>query len=214
MLIASRDKFIVSWVKNDKNNKKLDVSFPIKELISFFDSFLNQNQREQIIKDYNLVKKEIIDHDSSKIIKSNYSLVEDIDWNEKKSDIKNYKLSELIYWFKTPQKYWLNKKNISPKEIFIHHPDDEYVSNLQKSQLITKIIKELEIDNHNVIYDLKNLNINDQLVENGIFIPKNSIYIKEKIKDLLGSLSASLSQDNKINRIYVKSNANRRIFRC
>ncbi|ABB50175.1 DNA helicase/exodeoxyribonuclease V, gamma subunit [Prochlorococcus marinus str. MIT 9312] len=210
LLISCRDKFIVTWVRNDKNNKKLDVSFPIKELISFFDSFLNQAQRELIIKYSDLNKKEIIDLDSSEIIKSNYSLVEDIDWNEKKSDIKNYKLSELIYWFKTPQKYWLNKKNISPKEIFIHHPDEEYVSNLQKSQLITKIIQELEIDNHNVIDDLKNLNINAQLVENGIIMPKNSIFIKEKeIKDLLESLSISLSEHNKINRIYVKSNANK-----
>jgi len=100
LLIACRDKFIVSWVKNDKNNKKLDVSFPIKELISFFDSFLKQGKRKQIIKDSDLNKKEIIDLDSSKTILSNYSLVEDIDWNEKKSDIKNYKLSELIYWFR------------------------------------------------------------------------------------------------------------------
>jgi len=213
LLIASRDKFIVSWVKNDKNNKKLDVSFPIKELISFFDSFLNQGQRELIIKDFDLNKKEIIDLDSSKIIKSNYSLAKDIDWIERRSDIVNYKLSELIYWFKTPQKYWLNKKNISPKEIFIHHPDEEYVSNLQKSQIITKIIQELEIDNHNVIDDLKNLNINAQLFENGIIMPKNSIFIKEKeIKDLLESLSISLSQNNKINRIYVKSNANKEEF--
>jgi exodeoxyribonuclease V gamma subunit len=137
-------------------------------------------------------------------------LVKCIDWNEKNFDIKNYKLSELIYWFKTPQKYWLNKKNISPKEIFIHHPDDEYVSNLQKSKLITKIINQLDIDNPSFIDDLKNLNINDQLVENGIIMPKNSIFIKEKeIKDLLGSLSSSLSQDNKINRIYIKSNANK-----
>jgi len=210
LLIACRDKFIVSWVKNDKNNKKLDVSFPIKELISFFDSFLKQGKREQIIKDFDLNKKEIIDLDSSKIIKSNYSLVEDIDWTEKKSDIKNYKLSELIYWFKTPQKYWLNKKNIFPKEIFIHHPDDEYVSNLQKTQLITKIIQELEIDNHNIIDDLKKLNINDQLVENGIIMPKNSFLIKEKeIKELLESLSICLSQHNNINRIYVKSNSNK-----
>jgi len=210
LLIACRDKFIVSWVKNDKNNKKLDVSFPIKELISFFDSFLKQGKREQIIKDSDLNKKEIIDIDSSKIIKSNYSLVEDIDWIEKKSDIKNFKLSELIYWFKTPQKYWLNKKNISPKEIFFHHPDEEYVSNLQKSQIITKIIQELEIDNPNFIKDLRKLNINDQLVENGIIIPNNSIFIKEKeIKDLLESLSKSLSQHNKINRIYVKLNANK-----
>jgi len=54
------------------------------------------------------------------------------------------------------------------------------------------------------------LNINDQLVDNGIIMPKNSIFIKEKeIKDLLGSLSTNLSQHNKINRIYVKSNANK-----
>ncbi len=210
LLISCRDKLIINWVKNDKNNKKLDVSFPIKELISFFDSFLNQAQRKLIIKYSDLNKKEIIDLDSNEIIKSNYSLVKDIYWNEKKSDIKNYKLSELIYWFKTPQKYWLNKKNISPKEIFINHPDEEYISNLQKSQLIKKIIQELEIDNNNVINDLKNLNINSQLVENGIIMPKNSIFIKEKeIKDLLESLSISLSQHNKINRIYVKSNSNK-----
>ena len=116
----------------------------------------------------------------------------------------------MIYWFKTPQKYWLNKNNISPKEIFIHHPDEEYVSNLQKSQLITKIIQELEIDKHNVIDDLKKLNINDQLIGNGIIIPKNSILVKEKeIKDLLESLSTNLKQYNKINRIYVKSNSNK-----
>jgi len=210
LLISCRDKFIVTWVKNDKNNKKLDISFPIKELISFFDSFLNQGQRELVIKDSDLDEKDIIDLDSSKIIKSNYSLIEDICWIEKKSDIKNYKLSELIYWFKTPQKYWLNKNDISPKEIFIHHPDEEYVSNLQKSQLITKIIQQVEIDNHNIIDDLNELNINDQLVENGIIMPKNSIFTKEKeIKDLLSSLCASLSQHNKINRIYVKSNANK-----
>ncbi len=210
LLISCRDKFIVNWVKNDKNNKKLDISFPIKELISFFDSFLNQGQRELIIKYSDLNKKEIIDLESSEIFKSNYSLVEDIDWNEKKSDIKNYKLSELIYWLKTPQKYWLNKKNISPKDIFIHHPDEEYLSNLQKTQLITKIIQEVEIDNDNAIYDLKNLNINNELVKNGIIMPKNSTFIKEKeIKDLLESLSISLSQHNQINRVYVKSNVNK-----
>ncbi len=210
LLVACRDKFIVTWVKNDKDNKKLDVSFPIKELISFFDIILIQGQRGLIIKDSDLNKNEIIDLYNSKIVKSNYSLMEDINWNEKIFDIKNYKLSELIYWFKTPQKYWLNKKNISPKEIFIHHPDEEYVSNLQKSQLITKIIQQVEIDNHNIIDDLNELNINDQLVENGIIMPKNSIFTKEKeIKELLSSLSAILSEHKKINKIYVKLNANK-----
>ena len=210
LLIACREKFIINWVKNDNDNKKLDVSFPIKDLISFFNSFLNQGKRELIIKNSDFNKNEIIDLDSSRITKNNYSLVEDIDWDEKKYDIKNYKLSELIYWFKTPQKYWLNKNNISPKAIFINHPDDEYVSNLQKSQLIKKLIQELEIDDHNILDNLKNLNIQDQLVENGIIMPKNSIFTKGKeIKELLGSLSASLSQHNKINRIYFKSNSNK-----
>jgi len=103
-----------------------------------------------------------------------------------------------------------NKNNIYPKEIFIHHPDEEYVSNLQKSQLITKIIQKVEIDNYNIIDDLNELNINDHLAENGIIMPKNSIFTKEKeIKDLLSSLSASLSKHNEINKIYVKSNANK-----
>ncbi len=210
LLISCREKFIVTWVKNDKDNKKLDVSFPIKELISFFDSFLTQGQRELIIKDYDLNKQEIIDLDSSKIIKSHYSLIDNIDWKEKKYDIKNYKLSELIYWFKTPQNYWLNKINISPKRTFMHHADEEYVSNLQKSQLINKVIQELEIDSNNIIDDLKNLNINDQLVENGIITAKNSIFAKQnEIKELVSSLSAILSQHNKIYRIYIKSNSNK-----
>jgi len=88
LLISCRDKFIVTWVKNDKDNKKLDVSFPKKELISFFDSFLNQSQREIIIKDSNFNKNEIIDLDKSKIVKSNYSLIEDLNWNEKNLILK------------------------------------------------------------------------------------------------------------------------------
>ncbi len=210
LLIACRDKFIVTWVKNDKDNKKLDVSFPIKELISFFDSFLTQAQRELIIKDYDLNKQEITSLDSYKIIKNNYSLIENIDWNEKKYDIKIYKLSELIYWFKTPQKFWLNKINISPKGIFMNNPDEEYVSNLQKTQLITKVIQQLEIDDNNIIDYLKNLNINDQLVENGIISPKNSIFAKQnEIKELVSSLYSNLNENNNIFRIYVKSNSNK-----
>jgi len=213
LLIACRDKLIVSWVKNDKENKKLDVSFPIKELITFFDSFLNQEQRDRIIKDYDFNKKEIIDFDSSKITKSYHLSMENIDCKEKKFDIKNYKLAELISWFKTPQKYWLNKKNIITSEIFMHHPDEEHVSNLQKSQLITKLIHQLEIDKNSTIDNLKNLNINDQLVDNGIIAPKNSIYTKQnEIKELISSLSTNLSQYKKIDRIYVKSNSNKEEF--
>ena len=43
-----------------------------------------------------------------------------------------------------------------------------------------------------------------------LLCPKIVFYIKEKeIKDLLESLSISLSQHNNINRIYVKSNSNK-----
>jgi exodeoxyribonuclease V gamma subunit len=209
-LISCRDKLMVTWVNNDKDNRKLDISSPIKELISFFDGFLSQGERELIIKDSDLNKKKIIDVDSTPLIKRNYSLIENIDWKEKKFAIENYKLSELIYWFKTPQKYWLNKKNIFPKEPFIHNPEEVYLSNYQKSKLITRVIQQLEIDNENIIEDLKNLNINDQLVENGIFTPKNSMFIKEKeIKDLVKSLSSNLRLHNKIKRVYVKSNSNK-----
>ena len=67
-LISCRDKLMVTWVKNDKDNKKLDISPPIKELISFFETFSNQFQRELIIKDFNLNKKEIINVDSTPIL--------------------------------------------------------------------------------------------------------------------------------------------------
>ena len=92
----------------------------------------------------------------------------------------------------------------------MHHPDEEYVSNFQKSQLVTKVIQKLDIDNHEIIDQLKTLHISDYFLENGIIAPKNSIFTKEKeIKDLLGSLSSNLSKHNNINRIYVKSNSNK-----
>ena len=81
---------------------------------------------------------------------------------------------------------------------------------MQKSQLINKVIHELEIASNKIIDDLKNLNINDQLVEIGIITAKNSIFAKQnEIKELVSSLSASLSQHNKIYRIYVKLNSNK-----
>ena len=125
-------------------------------------------------------------------------------------NFKNYKLSELIYWFKTPQHYWLNKKNISPKGIFIHHPDEEFVTNFQKSQLVSKVIQKIGIDNHNIVDELMNLNINDQFLENGVITPKNSFFTKEKeIKDLVGSLASNLGSFNKIKKVYVKSDSNK-----
>jgi len=54
------------------------------------------------------------------------------------------------------------------------------------------------------------LNIKDQLVENGIFTPKNSMFTKEKeIRELVRSLYVNLSRHKKINRIYVKSKSNK-----
>ena len=59
-------------------------------------------------------------------------------------------------------------------------------------------------------FQLKNLNINDQLVENGIITAKNSIFAKQnEIKELVRSFSENLSQHSKIERIYVKSNSNK-----
>ena len=210
LLISCRKQLIVSWVNNDKDNKILDISFPIKALINYLESFLSVKQRKSIIKYFDYEKEEVVNPNNSNFLKSQYSLLKKIDWEEKFYDSKDFKLSELIYWFKAPQLYWLNKKNISPKGIFNHHPDEEYVSNFQKFQLVTKVIQKLEIDNYDIIDELKNLNINEQFLENGIIAPRNSIFTKEKeIQNLLGSLAENLSKDKNIKRIYVKSNSNK-----
>ena len=210
LLISCRKQLIVSWVNNDKDNKILDISFPIKELINYLESFLTVKQRKSIIKYFDYEKEEVVNPNNSNFLKSQYSLLNKIDWEEKFYDSKDFKLSELIYWFKAPQLYWLNKKNISPKGIFNHHPDEEYVSNLQKFKLVTKVIQKLEIDNYDIIDELKNLNINEQFLENGIIAPRNSIFTKEKeIQNLLGSLVENLSNDKNIKRVYVKSNSNK-----
>ncbi len=210
LLISCRKQLIVSWVNNDKDNKILDISFPIKELINYFEGFLSVKQRKSIIKYFNYKKQEVVNPINSNSLKSNYSLIKKLDWEERSFDNTDFKLSALLYWFKSPQLYWLNKKNISPKGIFMHHPDEEYVSNLQKFQLVTKVIQKLEIDNYDIFDKLKNLNINEQFLENGIIAPRNSIFIKEKeIKNLLGSLAENLSREKKINRVYVKSNSNK-----
>ena len=210
LLISCRKQLIVSWVNNDKDNQILDISFPIKELINYLESFLSVKQKKSIIKYFDYEKEEVVNPNNSNFLKSQYSLLNKIDWEEKFYDSKDFKLSELIYWFKAPQLYWLNKKNISPKGIFNHHPDEEYVSNLQKFKLVTKIIQKLEIDNYDIIDQLKNLDINEQFLENGIIAPRNSIFTKEKeIQNLLGSLVENLSNDKNIKRVYVKSNSNK-----
>ena len=210
LLISCRKQLIVSWVNNDKDNQILDISFPIKELINYLESFLTVKQRKSIIKYFDYEKEEVVNPNNSNFLKSQYSLLNKIDWEEKFYDSKDFKLSELIYWFKAPQLYWLNKKNISPKGIFNHHPDEEYVSNLQKFKLVTKVIQKLEIDNYDIIDELKNLNINEQFLENGIIAPRNSIFTKEKeIQNLLGSLAENLSKDKNIKRVYIKSNSNK-----
>ena len=210
LLISCRKQLIVSWVNNDKDNQILDISFPIKERINYLESFLSVKQRKSIIKYFDYEKEEVVNPNNSNFLKSQYSLLNKIDWEEKFYDSKDFKLSQLIYWFKAPQLYWLNKKNISPKGIFNHHPDEEYVSNLQKFKLVTKVIQKLEIDNYDIIDQLKNLDINEQFLENGIIAPRNSIFTKEKeIQNLLGSLVENLSNDKNIKRVYVKSNSNK-----
>ena len=209
LLVSCRKQLIISWINNDKDNNKLDISFPIKELINYFEGLLTSEQCKSIINYDDLQKKQIIKAKEN-TLKSNYFLINKIDWEEKEINSKDFKLSELTYWYKFPQLYWLNKKNIFPKATFIHHPDEEHVSNFQKSQLITKIIKKLEIDNYDIIDQLKNLNVSDHFLENGIIAPKNSIFTKEKeIKDLVGSLATNLSKYKNICRVYVKSNSNK-----
>ena len=210
LLISCRSKLIVSWIDYDNDNKKLDISFPIKQLINFFEGFLNEEQKKSIIQYYDYEQKRDIDINLQNNLETNYALVDKFDLKEEKFDSQIYKLSELIYWFKSPQLYWLNKKNISPKGTFIHYQNDELVSNFQKYRLITSVFDKFGIDSDDIIDQLKSLNISDRLVENGIIAPKNSIFIKEnEIKDLIDSLVCNLNEHHKINRIYVKSKSNK-----
>ena len=101
-------------------------------------------------------------------------------------------------------------KNISPKGRFKYKPDEEYVSNFQKYQLINKLINKLEIENSEIIKELNNLNISDQFIDNGIIAPKNSLFTKGKeMRELVESLISNLSQYNKIDRIYIKLSSNK-----
>ena len=213
LLISCREQFIISWINIDNDNKKLDISFPIKELINYFESFLTIKQRNSIIKYFDYEKKNEFISPRNINFKSQYSLINKIEWEDKIFDTKKFKLSELIYWFKSPHLHWLNKNNISPKGKFIHHPDEESVTNFQKSQLVSNVVQNLNIDNHEIITKLKQLNINDQFLENGIITPKNSIFSKEKeIKLLVESLASNLNKFSKIKRVYVKSNSNKEEF--
>ena len=90
LLISCRKKLIVSWTSYDKDKKKLDISFPIKELISYFESFLTKNQKEFIIKELDHNNDFITNYNNGKNLNIEYSLIKKIDWTEKKFERGNY----------------------------------------------------------------------------------------------------------------------------
>ena len=77
LLVSCRKQLIVSWINNDKDNNKLDISFPIKELINYFESFLTSEQCKSIIK-YDYCQKKQVIKAKKNTLKSNYSLINKI----------------------------------------------------------------------------------------------------------------------------------------
>ena len=98
LLISCRKQIIISWANKDNDKKKLDISFPIKELLYFFKSFLTKRQINHILKEFDFKTTPFLESSNHKKIDLNYSLIINIDWVEKNFYKKDYKLSELIYW--------------------------------------------------------------------------------------------------------------------
>ena len=129
---------------------------------------------------------------------------------EKIFEDKNYRLTELKNWFISPQLYWLNKKNIFPRNFFSHNSDDEIISNFEKFKLFNNIFKEISVDDPKIIEKLNQINIKEKIISNGIIAPNNSMDFKEgELIELNKSLIEKLKPLKKIEKIYIKKGSNK-----
>tara|TARA_Y100001968_G_scaffold333786_1_gene399466 strand:- start:1764 stop:4934 length:3171 start_codon:yes stop_codon:yes gene_type:complete len=209
LLMSCREKFIISWSNFDKNNNKLEVSTPIRQLIYYLENKILNIKNYEIIN--NIENKKSFDFKKSKkIIDKKYSLIKKIEWSLKEHKEKEFKLSELTYWFSEPQIYWLRKNNLYFGNRFVNNPSDEYISGFQKTKLFNNLIRNIKFDNPHLIKELTNANIKEYLIRNGIFAPGNSINLKEnELKEILYSLLDKLSDFKKINKLYLDKDTNR-----
>ena len=212
LLMSCRDKFIISWSNFDKSNNKLEISSPIRQLIYFLEDLLEYKSIKKIIK--NIENKKAISNEESKISLGNkYALIHQIEWNSKDYETKNFKLSEIIVWFREPQIFWLRKNNLNLGKRFINNPDAEDINGYQKTKLINSIISNINLDNNKLIDSLRGLNLKNNIIHNGIFAPGNSLFLKEfELKQIIESLIEKINSIGKINRFSFKEDSNKEIY--
>ena len=208
LLISCREQFIISWSNYDSENNNLEISSPISQLIKVIKSQVDITHHNNLIKEINNKKDSY-----NGINKSNCKqegLIRSLKFENKNIENKEYKLSELINWYRSPQLHWLKQRNIFPKKNFIYNPSDERISNYQKYKLFTNLLRDLNIDDENLKIKLSNLKIKEKLISNGIISPKNSIHINElEVDKLIQSLIYNFTDLDNIQREYQKSESNK-----
>ena len=208
LLISCREKLIITWSEIDDKKHNQEISMPIRK---FNKILVNDFNYEDIGRLNNISElKGLLN--SETIANKNYisKNINELNWEEKIFDDKNYRLTELKNWFISPQLYWLNKKNIFPNNFFSHNADDETVSNFEKFKLFNNIFKENSIDDPKIIEKLNQLNIKEKIISNGIIAPNNSMEFKEgELIELNKSLVEKLKPLKKIERIYIKKGSNK-----
>ncbi len=215
LLLSCREKFIISWSNYDFENNALEISSPIRKLINLLRNQMGINQQNNFITDMkiNRSQNKML---NNKSLDTNQGLIKKLEFKNEDSQNKKYKLSELIKWFKSPQLYWLRKRNIFPKKKFIHNPSDEKISNYEKFKLLNNLLSDIDIEETDYKIKLNELKIKEMIISNGIISPKNNIYINElEVHKLIQSLIYNFKDLNNIQRKYQKSESNKfEYFKC
>ena len=210
LFMSCRKKLLITWSNYDKKNDKLEIATPIKHLIYYLKTILEEGDINKIVNNIN--PNYFLDLSEAKNNKNNnkYSLISKIDWKLIENKTKNYKLSEIIYWFGKPQLYWLRKNNLSFARRFINNKSDENINGFQKSKLLNDIIKNIKLENPNLENAINNINIKKFLIHNGIYAPGNSLNLKEtEIRIILYSLLEKINKFKLIDKISIKKGFNK-----
>lgn len=215
LLLSCREKFIISWSNYDFENNALEISSPIRKLINLLRNQMDINHQDNLMTDIEINTSHFEMTGNSSFV-PNEGLVSSLEFKNDNSEIKKYKLSELINWFKSPQLYWLRQKHIFPKKKFIYNPSDEKIGNYEKYKLLNNLLSDIDIEDTDYKIKLNKLNIKEKIISNGIISPKNSIYLNElEVHKLIQSLIYNFKDLDKIERKYQKSESNKvEYFKC
>ncbi len=215
LLLSCREKFIISWSNYDFENNALEISFPIRKLINFLKNQIDINHQDNLITDMEINRSQtkLI---SNKSFNPNEGLIKSLEFKNEDFKNKKYKLSELIYWFKSPQLYWLRQRNIFPKKRFTYIPSDEKISNYEKYKLLNNLSSDIDIEEKDYKIKLNELKIKEMIISKGVISPKNNIFINEmEVHKLIQSLIYNFKDLNNIQRKYQKLESNKlEYFKC